>query len=277
METFILIALAVAAVVILIVLFNGKINTLNKKLQALEQQLQNKQAPTELEPIESDNTSSIIVPDPPPIINYDIPTAEVYPENTIIPPDPPTDSDIQVLHKKSDSSAFSDITDLQRAKSFIRFMARFIDCSIEAIIYCLLIMILCSYMTIFIVIVNFLLHPMTILLFVILIDSLLYAICGNTPGKILLGIKVIEKDGSSINGKRYLLRNILVWGEGLFGGVAIMYVITQLYQFIRIQKKNSTTYDEKLNMACIKFKHNIFERIIIASIILIGFITYLIS
>jgi uncharacterized RDD family membrane protein YckC len=50
-------------------------------------------------------------------------------------------------------------------------------------------------------------------LIVLIIDSLIYAVCGNTLGKWLCGIKIVDQYGKDIKQWTYFRRNMRVyWG-----------------------------------------------------------------
>ncbi len=77
-----------------------------------------------------------------------------------------------------------------------------------------------------------------------IIDGLIFAIFGNTPGKALLGLKVTTLEGESLSRSRYMRRNfaVLVKGLGLF--VPFVNLATLCFQFQRLSRGKQASYDE---------------------------------
>jgi uncharacterized RDD family membrane protein YckC len=79
-----------------------------------------------------------------------------------------------------------------------------------------------------------------------LLDAMLFAIAGNTPGKALLGIKVTQLDGSALSFGQYITRNFLCWASGYAFGLPLANLVTMYKQSTRVQKGLPATYDEGL-------------------------------
>lgn len=75
--------------------------------------------------------------------------------------------------------------------------------------------------------------------------------CGNTPGKALLGLKARSLAGRD-QLSFYLLREMKVWLIGFALGIPIISLFTQVFQYVRVRKGKSASYDE--NMAFVQGK-----------------------
>ena len=95
--------------------------------------------------------------------------------------------------------------------------------------------------------------------FAFLIDSAVYAVCGNTLGKWLFDVKVVDQYGKVIPNKKYFHRNIRVYC-GL--ALPIVSLFTFLTQYNRVSKGNPTTYDETLNLKSIRYNANGFKTLL---------------
>jgi uncharacterized RDD family membrane protein YckC len=78
----------------------------------------------------------------------------------------------------------------------------------------------------------------------LLLDASLYYLFGNTPGKALLGLKVITLSGEPLKFKEYLHRNFLLWKSGFAFGIPLFNLYTMEKQFRRIKKGQQASYDE---------------------------------
>lgn len=84
---------------------------------------------------------------------------------------------------------------------------------------------------------------------ILLIDSLIYKVFGNTPGKALLGITITDRNGDKLDrfGLHYL-RNLYFWLMGTALMTPIVAFVAMIYQAVRLQKKKPTLYDQSLNL-----------------------------
>ena len=89
--------------------------------------------------------------------------------------------------------------------------------------------------------------------FAFLIDSFVYSIIGNTLGKWLMGVCVVNVSGAKISGGEYFKRNMQVYwgGFGLF--IPCVSLITLIIQFNRVNKQQESTYDELLQMKSVRY------------------------
>lgn len=94
---------------------------------------------------------------------------------------------------------------------------------------------------------NDMLASIIFLPFALLVDSAIYAIFGNTPGKALLGLSVTDIRGNSLSRVAYLLRNLHVWVFGMWFGLPLISLIGMAHQGIRVDKGKPATYDEAAN------------------------------
>lgn len=79
-------------------------------------------------------------------------------------------------------------------------------------------------------------------LFTVLIDSFAYAVFGNTFGKFLFGIKVLDSTGEPLKPFDYFARNLKIFFFGL--GCGILAPFTMFAQFTALIARKSTSYDK---------------------------------
>jgi len=75
-------------------------------------------------------------------------------------------------------------------------------------------------------------------------DAALYSIAGNTPGKMLLGLKVTTLSGRTLEFIEYLMRNMSVWLSGLALGFPLVYLFTMYNQHKRLGRGEQASYDD---------------------------------
>lgn len=78
----------------------------------------------------------------------------------------------------------------------------------------------------------------------LILDAAVYRIIGNTPGKVLLGLKVGTLDGKALSFGQYLGRNFSMWASGLALGFPLINLFTMAHQSGRLGKGQQASYDE---------------------------------
>ena len=106
-----------------------------------------------------------------------------------------------------------------------------------------------SFMTGFILRTAFLYSP-----FVFLLDSLEYALFGNTLGKYLFSVKVFDMDGQPLTPLAYFKRNMRVYWGGYGLSFPIVSIFTMYTQYKFVSQGLSTTYD--LRLGCTSVSHD---------------------
>jgi uncharacterized RDD family membrane protein YckC len=92
-----------------------------------------------------------------------------------------------------------------------------------------------------------------------LLDAIVYAIFGNTPGKALLGLKVTDSIGEPLTFIQYLRRNMAVWYSGLGLGLPIVTLITMANQGGALKEGHQASYDETTGYRVRTKKWNVFR------------------
>ena len=80
-----------------------------------------------------------------------------------------------------------------------------------------------------------------------ILDTVIYSLFGNTPGKAFLGLKVgYLSNASPLSFGRYLARNLRVWMEGFAFGLGLSFVglFMMVYQARRLGKGQQASYDQ---------------------------------
>lgn len=78
----------------------------------------------------------------------------------------------------------------------------------------------------------------------LVVDVLIRKLFGNTPGKALLGISVIDARGLELDNRQYLGRNFNLWLRGLGLGIPLVSLITMIVQYNRLSSGGRASYDE---------------------------------
>jgi uncharacterized RDD family membrane protein YckC len=120
-----------------------------------------------------------------------------------------------------------------------RFLARMTDYAVFSLLFSLLgyvfspAFIIKSY-NFFIPILFFLWIP---------IEALFISFTGTTPGKLLLGIKVLKQPKGKLDYKMALKRSFLVWLKGMGLGIPVVSIVTMLVAFFRLKSHGITSWD----------------------------------
>lgn len=140
-------------------------------------------------------------------------------------------------------------TNYQMAGRWPRFFARIFDVWLEFIIVSFITGMILGFFSI-----NFekwidgewgdLLSWLIILPIALILDAIIYKIFGHTPGKALLGIRVISPSSSDLNFDQYLRRNFSMWVDGFALGIPFINLLTMSKQYTRLGKGQQTNYDD---------------------------------
>ncbi|MDR0276243.1 MAG: RDD family protein [Burkholderiaceae bacterium] len=87
----------------------------------------------------------------------------------------------------------------------------------------------------------------------LILDAIIYRLVGNTPGKALLGLRVVSHNSSRLSFSEYLERNLLLWKSGLGFGIPFVNLITMINQYQVMREEGQTSYDTYTgNTVCAK-------------------------
>ena len=78
------------------------------------------------------------------------------------------------------------------------------------------------------------------------VEGVCLATFGTTPGKWLLGIRVLSKDGTKLTYLTALQRTLLVWVQGDAAGIPILILLTRVFAHKRLLATGTTLWDAKL-------------------------------
>jgi uncharacterized RDD family membrane protein YckC len=78
---------------------------------------------------------------------------------------------------------------------------------------------------------------------VMLFDAAVVAMFFNSPGKALLGLKVVSAEAESLSPAEYLERNMRLWVSGMAFGLPLLSLFAAAYQGERAWRDGYTTYD----------------------------------
>lgn len=80
---------------------------------------------------------------------------------------------------------------------------------------------------------------------VLLFDALVAGLFFNTPGKTLLGLRVVDERQLALDPSTYLRRNMRLWISGLACGVPLLNLFAMAYQGEKVWREGTATYDRK--------------------------------
>ena len=115
--------------------------------------------------------------------------------------------------------------------------------------------------------------------FVMLAESIVYAIFGGTIGKWLFGVRIVNAKREPIRGGEYFKRNFMVYFSAYGMGLPLISLITMLIQRSRVLKRSSTSYDESLGFEAVEYGGNIYKTLIgvIGFFLVSGLFGYLVT
>lgn len=130
-----------------------------------------------------------------------------------------------------------------------RLMARFIDIWLESLLvgYCLVypMVLLSDRFANWIItnsasemIIGIICFPI-----IMILDAVIFSLFGNTLGKYILKFKVVSADGYPLSFKQYLHRNYMIWVQGFVFSLPIIFLISIAYQYVRLVRGLTTSYD----------------------------------
>jgi hypothetical protein len=78
---------------------------------------------------------------------------------------------------------------------------------------------------------------------VLVLDAAIYQVWGNTPGKSLLGLKVVTAKGEPLTFRTYAWRNARLWFSGLYCGIPVLVLFGPALQYSRLGRGLPASYD----------------------------------
>ncbi|WP_246217215.1 RDD family protein [Paraburkholderia panacisoli] len=84
------------------------------------------------------------------------------------------------------------------------------------------------------------------------VDAVVCAACGNSVGKAILGVRVIECDGTRPSFRRYLKRNCAIWARGLAFGFPVARQLTMIVSCMVLKREGVTAWDAKLKFRVVR-------------------------
>ena len=80
---------------------------------------------------------------------------------------------------------------------------------------------------------------------VLLLDALCMAQFGQTPGKAILGIRLMQLDGTRLNLAKAIRRDLSLFVRGLGLGIPLFALFTLIWSFIKVNGGDQTSWDRK--------------------------------
>ena len=107
---------------------------------------------------------------------------------------------------------------------------------------------------------------------VFFLDALVFAVAGNTPGKALLGLKVVTTDGKPLSFDQYMRRNLSVWLRGYALGLPLVFLFTMESQYRRLSKGQQASYDEAEGFKVLAMPTGLTRKIVFGSVFVFLFL-----
>ena len=165
----------------------------------------------------------------------------------------------QTIHKVSSASKLYSPSNPKEYRNFAwrRWSARIIDSLIGFLMFAaplIALRLICSHLGLrfFVSLFDIVFLSISVSLFLngFLISTLLYALCGTTPGKKICGLVVCDSSGNLPSLKQFFLREMLVWLKGLWLAIPPLAFIPLFIQYRRCSKGRLTSYDENHAFQC---------------------------
>ncbi len=110
----------------------------------------------------------------------------------------------------------------------------------------------------------------------LVVDAAIYALFGNTLGKLIAGVKVLTCDGLNLTFSAYLRRNLTMYVRGYAFGIPIVYLGTLIYSWRKASRGELLGWDVATKSACVGKGDGVFRNVITAgSMIAIAFLCLL--
>lgn len=103
----------------------------------------------------------------------------------------------------------------------------------------------------------------------LLLESAVYGIFGNTFGKWVCGIRVVDKNGIKLDGSEYFLRNCRFFLKGLWLGVPILFLVGIALSCDKMSKGKPTSYDAPHGISVVEYNRTP-ARAFISTVVTIG-------
>ncbi len=79
----------------------------------------------------------------------------------------------------------------------------------------------------------------------LILDAFIQGLFGASPGKAMLGLRVLNSDGERLSIGAHIVRNLSLWASGLALGIPFINLLTLANQHSRLKKGDSASYDEQ--------------------------------
>ena len=104
----------------------------------------------------------------------------------------------------------------------------------------------------------------------LLLDSIIYAVFGNTLGKWATCVRHVDaSDGQKISAGRYFVRNIRVFISGFGLDIPIVKLIAFIVQYLHVSRGEQSTYDEKAGIITVEVNQSIKKRLLAWAVIIL--------
>ena len=110
--------------------------------------------------------------------------------------------------------------------------------------------------------------------FIVLLDAICTSIFGQSPGKAILGIRLIKQDDARLTFLEVFKRNFSLFLRGFGLGIPILVLITLIWSYVKVNGGNQTSWDRKCRTAVIR-RGVCFERTAIIAFLFFAFLAFM--
>ncbi len=93
-----------------------------------------------------------------------------------------------------------------------------------------------------------------------LLDAAFYALCGTTPGRYWVGLRVVNRTGAPLSGREYLRRNGALWFKGAAACLMPLSIVTFLFAYRQLLRGEPPVYDRRSGHGVTRVKELSSER-----------------
>lgn len=86
----------------------------------------------------------------------------------------------------------------------------------------------------------------------VFVEAGVYALFGDTFGKWLSGVRVVDKNGMKLNGSEYFWRNLRFLWRGLYCSIPLLMFIGMIFESNRVSKGLPASYDKSRGISVIE-------------------------
>jgi uncharacterized RDD family membrane protein YckC len=109
------------------------------------------------------------------------------------------------------------------------------------------------------------------------LEAALLSSFGTTPGKFLVGLRVVSSEGEHLSYSQALARALQVWVNGMAFVIPVVLLFTFVGQYKRLKAGKNTSYDESGGYVIVRTPLTAGRRVLLAAVIVVLFGLYVLG